>query len=116
MNAVERLRNEIHLESARIAPQTSGLIEAAKIVLDELERLQARQISGEPGELMRVTKVIYEALEQDNPDVYMGPLELGDADNCRTTVDGQFNLPAVARRILDSLTIRAAPPVQSSKS
>lgn len=38
MDPLTRLRNEIHLESARIAPQTSGLIEAAKAYIEYVER------------------------------------------------------------------------------
>jgi hypothetical protein len=42
---VDILSREIHMESARIAPQTSGLIEAAKLAIEEIERLR-RQVSG----------------------------------------------------------------------
>ena len=41
MTPADRLRAAIHLESAAIAPQTSPLIEAAKEVLAENERLVA---------------------------------------------------------------------------
>jgi hypothetical protein len=41
-NAIaERIRSAIHLESAAIAPQTSALIEAARMGADEIERLRA---------------------------------------------------------------------------
>lgn len=40
MTAAERLSLAIHMESAAIAPQTSELIEAAKEVLRENERLR----------------------------------------------------------------------------
>lgn len=39
MNTAERLQAAIHLESAAIAPQTSPLIEAAKEMLIEHEKL-----------------------------------------------------------------------------
>jgi len=41
MTPADRLRAAIHMESAAIAPQTSPLIEAAKEVLAENERLRA---------------------------------------------------------------------------
>jgi hypothetical protein len=40
MTVSERLRNAIHMESARIAPQTSELIEAAKAALEEIDSLE----------------------------------------------------------------------------
>jgi len=41
MNIIERLHHEMHVESARIAPQTNGLIDAARTAIDEIERLRA---------------------------------------------------------------------------
>lgn len=38
---IERLKTEIHLESAAISPRTSGLIEAARAAQDEIKRLLA---------------------------------------------------------------------------
>ena len=38
---IERLRSEIHLESAAISPRTSGLIEAARAAQVEITRLLA---------------------------------------------------------------------------
>ncbi len=41
MTVSERLRTAIHMESARIAPQTSELIEAAKAALERIEFLES---------------------------------------------------------------------------
>lgn len=38
---VLQVREAIHLESAAISPQTSALIEAARLAADEVERLRA---------------------------------------------------------------------------
>lgn len=56
MDPLTRLRHEIHLESARIAPQTSGLIEAAREYIEYVERekglnRQRSFSSMEPGEM-----------------------------------------------------------------
>jgi hypothetical protein len=41
---VGHLRSAIHEESAAIAPQTSALIELARIAADEIERLRAKRL------------------------------------------------------------------------
>lgn len=41
MDIISLLQHEIHKESAAIAPQTSGLIEAAKRAIEEIERLRS---------------------------------------------------------------------------
>lgn len=48
MDPLTRLRHEIHLESARIAPQTSGLIEAAREYIEYVDALLAQRIEQPP--------------------------------------------------------------------
>lgn len=51
MDPLTRLKHEIHLESARIAPQTSGLIEAAKAYIEYVEGSRRTQNVMESGDM-----------------------------------------------------------------